>query len=150
MKEQQLKFIASVFRMAVKELYNVMGPESIQTIFRLIGEGQGERIHRVLSKKYKKDNWDPKEYTEKVIKEIIIPTLDEENVNYNIDGNVITIKLRQCPFQRAGMNITNKLYCTYTEGMIETAFKKAVPNSKFSTESLKAERAQNCIFKIKF
>lgn len=32
----QLKFIASMFKMAMEEFNSVMGPETIQTIFRLI------------------------------------------------------------------------------------------------------------------
>ncbi len=149
--ERQLRFISVVFKKAVKELFNVMGPESIQTIFRLIGEGEGQRIKKVLSKKYKKNDWDGKDFTEKVMNDVIIPTLEEGNAEYKIDGNgnEITIKLATCPFRRAGMNITSKLYCTYTEGMIETAFKEAFPNSEFKTEELIAEGKTGCVFKIK-
>ncbi|MHA1301368.1 MAG: methanogen output domain 1-containing protein, partial [Candidatus Helarchaeota archaeon] len=149
MMENQLKFIASVFKMAMKELYNVMGPESIQTIFRLMGESEGERIERVMRKKYKVNKWDAKDYIDKLIKDVIVPTLDRENVEYKIENDEIVIKLGKCPFRRAGMNITNRLYCTYTEGMIETAIRKALGDIDFKTEALKADGSPQCIFKIK-
>ena len=146
--ESQLKFVASLFKMAIKEFHNVMGPESIQTIFRLMGETQGERVERVMRKKYKTDSWTTDEFIPKLVKDLIEPTLGEGNVEYKIDGNEITLSLAVCPFQRAGMSITSKLYCTYTEGMIETAIQKALKNIEFTTKELKASGNKNCVFQI--
>ena len=147
--ESQLKFVAALFKMAIKEIQNVMGPESIQTIFRLMGETQGERIERVMRKKYKTDTWTSDDFIPKLVKDHIEPTLGEWNVEYKIDGNEITLSLAVCPFQRAGISITSKLYCTYTEGMIETAIQKALKNIEFTTEELKASGNKNCVFKVK-
>ena len=149
LREQQLKFIASVFKLAIKELNNVMGPESIQTIFRLIGEAEGERIARVLTKKYKVDKWESNDYLNKMVKDVIIPTLDEENVQFKIENDEFTLKLGKCPFRRSGLAIYDKFYCTYTEGMIETAIKKALGDIEFKTDSLIADKASHCTFKIK-
>ena len=45
---RQLKFIVSMFKLGMEKFDEVMGPESIQTIFRLIGEHQGEEIEKRL------------------------------------------------------------------------------------------------------
>ncbi|GAG64690.1 unnamed protein product, partial [marine sediment metagenome] len=49
----QLKFIASMFRMSMREFNNVMGPETLKTVFRLMGENVGKNIERRLKKKFK-------------------------------------------------------------------------------------------------
>ena len=49
---KQLKFISSMFSMAMDEFDKVMGPETIQTIFRLIGENQGAVVEQRLKEKY--------------------------------------------------------------------------------------------------
>ncbi|NVM54575.1 MAG: hypothetical protein HWN66_12800 [Candidatus Helarchaeota archaeon] len=145
----QLRFIASVFKMAIKEIYNVMGPESVQTVFRLMGEGQGEAIERRLRIKYKTENWTPEQFIEKFVKDVIEPALGEGQAEFEIGSNELTVKIKTCPFKRANMKISDKLYCTYTEGMVEEAFKKALKNIEFKSEQLIADRKPECVFKIK-
>lgn len=144
----QLKFIASVFKMAMKELVNVMGPESVMTVFRLMGEGEGEAYERRLRKKYKVDKWTAEDFVSKLVKDVIEPGLGEGLVDYSVSGNNININFKVCPFRRAGIQISHKLYCTYTEGMIETALKKALGNLTFKTETLIANRDPVCKFNI--
>ncbi len=144
----QLKFIASVFKMAMKELVNVMGPESVMTVYRLMGEGQGEAYERRLRKKYKVDKWTAADFVEKLVKDVIEPGLGEGLVTYKVDGNNVSVSFKVCPFRRAGIQISHKLYCTYTEGMIETALKKALGDIKFKAESLIASRDPSCNFSI--
>ena len=146
---EQLRFVASVFKMAMKELVNVMGPESVQTIFRLMGETQGEAFERRLRRKYKVDKWDAKDFAEKLIKDVIAAGLGEGKANVKVEGDTITLDMQVCPFRRANIKISDKLYCTYTEGMIETAFKKALGNATLKSEALIADRNPACIFKIK-
>ncbi|MHA1263950.1 MAG: methanogen output domain 1-containing protein [Candidatus Helarchaeota archaeon] len=146
---QQLKFIASVFKMAMKELLNVMGPESVQTIFRLIGEGQGEAIERRLRLKYKIEKWTPEQFSEAFIKDVIEPALGENLAEASLTGDEIKIVIKVCPFKRANMKISDKLYCTYTEGMIDEAFKRAFQNIDFKTIESIADRKDTCSFKIK-
>ncbi len=146
---QQLKFIASVFKMAMKELVNVMGPESVQTVFRLMGEEIGKAYERRLRLKYKVDKWKTEEYVDHLLKDIIEPGLGEGLAEYKIDNKEITIIIKVCPFRRAGIKISDKLYCTYTEGMIETALKTALGDIDFKTERLIADKNPDCIFKIK-
>jgi len=145
----QLKFVASVFKMAMKELVNVMGPESVMTVFRLMGEGQGEAFERRLRKKYKVDKWTAEDFVPKLVKDVIEPGLGEGLLEYNVSGGDISISFKVCPFRRAGIQISHKLYCTYTEGMIETALKKALGNITFKTETLIASRDPTCKFNIK-
>jgi predicted ArsR family transcriptional regulator len=147
---EQLKFIVSVFKLTTQEILNVMGPESVQTVFRLMGEHQGEAIERRLRKKYKVDNqWKINDFGEAIVKDVINPSLGEEAATYTINNGELTLKIGICPFERANMKISTKLYCTFTEGMIETAFKKALKNIEFKREALIADRKEQCIFKVK-
>jgi hypothetical protein len=146
---QQLKYIATVFKMALKEILNVMGPESIMTVFRLMGEGQGEAFERRLRRKYKVDKWTAEMFVEKLVKDVIEPGLGEGLAGYSVSGNEITVSFKVCPFKRANMKISDKLYCTYTEGMIETAIKKALGDIEMKTETLIASRDPECLFRIK-
>jgi predicted hydrocarbon binding protein len=147
---QQLKFIASVFKMVIAESNNVMGPETIQTIFRLIGEHQGEAIERRLRLKYKTDNWKPEEFAEHFIKDVVEPALGGDGMaSYKINNDEITVTVKVCPFKAANLKISDHLFCTYTEGMIDQAFKKALKNkSEFMTDHLIADRESECVFKI--
>lgn len=146
---QQLKFIAAVFKMAMKEINNVMGPESVMTVFRLMGEGQGEAIERRLRRKYKTENWKPDEFVEHFVKDVVEPALGDGLAGYEINDGELVVHVKVCPFKRANLKISDKLYCTYTEGMVEEAFKKAFGNIDFKTESLIADRKPECVFKIK-
>lgn len=147
--EGQLKFVASLFKMTIKELDNVMGPESIQAIFRLMGENQGEAVEARMKKKYEIDNWTPEQFADSLIKDVLEPALGEDSVEYKLNDNELIFNVKVCPFRRGGINITNKLYCNYTEGLIETAAKKALQNIEFNSEDSQAKGGPSCIFKIK-
>lgn len=144
----QLKFIASMFQMAMKEFNNVMGPETIQTIFRLIGENQGETIEKRLKEKYKIDKWTPQEVANKLISDVFEPALGEDQVEITLDGDKMDIILKVCPFKKAGIKIDNKFYCTYTEGLIDTIAQKALGNIEFNSQKLRSVDKCNCNFKI--
>ncbi len=147
-EEKQLKFIASMFRMAMEELNNVMGPESLQTIFRLMGERVGERVEKRLKKEYKIKDWKPEQFAEVFVKDILNTAIGEGGAEINFKNNELLVKINVCPFQRAGINISNKFFCTYTEGLIETAAKKALGNLIFKNESLKSNGQSSCNFKL--
>lgn len=144
----QLKFIASMFRMVMKELDNVMGPESIRTIFRLIGERQGESIEKRMKEKFNIDEWTPEKLADKLIQDIFEPALGEGQAEIEVKGDQLVISLGVCPFKRAGIETSNKFYCTYTEGLIETVAKKALGDVSFAIEDLVSEGEPCCTFKI--
>lgn len=144
----QLKFIASMFKMSMDEFNNVMGPESIQTIFRLIGENQGTAIEKRMREKYKVENWTPEKLSELFIQDVFEPAIGEENAEINIEGNEMVMKIKACPFQKAGINIADKFYCTYTEGLIDTVSKLALKNTEFTTEVLQSDGKDCCQFRI--
>ncbi|MHA1652100.1 MAG: methanogen output domain 1-containing protein [Candidatus Helarchaeota archaeon] len=145
---QQLKFIASLFKMIIEESLNVMGPETVQTLFRLIGERQGERVEKRLKTQFKIDKWTPEDFAIKFIKEVIEPALGEGQAEYNKENDDIIINIKICPFQQANIDVSGKLYCTYTQGLVEQAFTKAIGKITFKTEQLIAENKPNCIFRI--
>lgn len=145
----QLKFIASMFQMVMKELDNVMGPESIRTIFRLIGERQGEEIEKRMKEKFNIDDWTPEKFAEKLIKDVFDPALGEGQAEIKIEGNELIISLGVCPFKRAGIDTSNKFYCTYTEGLIETVAGKALGDVNFTSEDLISQGKPCCTFRIK-
>jgi hypothetical protein len=144
----QLKFIATMFHKAMDEFDKVMGKESIQTIFRLMGEGVGVSVEKRLREKYKIDTWTPQSFFEKLLSDVLEPVMGEGGADIDIDGGSINIILKVCPFKRAGIDISNKYYCTYTEGMIETAAKAALKNIDFHTLKLRASDNCDCQFKI--
>ena len=146
---EHLRFIASIFKLTTQEILNVMGPESVQTLFRLIGENQGEAVEKRLRKKYNITDWKLDQFAECLTKDVLSPALGEGQVKYTIENGDLTLKIGVCPFERANMKISDKLYCTYTEGMIETAFKKAMKDIEFKPEALIADKKEQCVFKIK-
>lgn len=138
-----------MFSMAMDEFDNVMGPETIQTIFRLIGERQGETVEKRLREKYNIDKWTPEQFAEKLINDVIDPAVGTGASEIKIDGNELYVTIKDCPFKRAGIEISNKFYCTYTEGLIETAVKKALNNIEFKSLKLRAVDNCDCSFLIK-
>jgi hypothetical protein len=146
---KQLKFISSMFSMAMDEFNNVMGPETIQTIFRLIGERQGEAVEKRLRNKYNINKWTPELFAEKLTKDVIEPAVGTGESEINIKGNEISVVIKDCPFKRAGIKIANKFYCTYTEGLIETIAKKALGAKEFESLELRAVAKCDCKFLLK-
>jgi hypothetical protein len=146
---KQLKFISSMFSMAMDEFDNVMGPETIQTIFRLIGERQGEAVEKRLKEKYGIDKWTPELFAEKLTNDVIDPAVGTGASEVSIDGNELNVTIKDCPFKRAGIKISNKFYCTYTEGLIETAVKQALGNIEFKSLKLRAVDNCDCSFLMK-
>ena len=138
-----------MFSMAMDEFNNVMGPETIQTIFRLIGERQGETVEKRLKEKYNIDKWTPETFAEKLTQDIIDPAVGTGASEIKINGNELTVTIKDCPFKRAGIKISNKFYCTYTEGLIETAVKHALDNIEFKSLKLRAVDNCDCSFLIK-
>ncbi|HUX97967.1 MAG TPA: methanogen output domain 1-containing protein [Candidatus Deferrimicrobium sp.] len=146
---EQLKFIASVFKMVIAESNKVVGPETIQTIFRLIGESQGEAVERRLKEKYKVDNWTLEQFANAFVKDVLEPALGAGQADFKIENNEVTIKIKVCPFKAASMKISDKLYCTYTQGLVDQSFNKALKNIEFESKESIADRNPECIFKIK-
>ena len=144
----QLKFIATMFHKAMAEFDNVMGKESIQTIFRLMGEDVGVSVEKRLREKYNIDSWNPHVFAEKLVSDVLDPVLGEGGAEINLDGNNINVLLKVCPFKKAGIDISNLYYCTYTEGLIETATKTALKNVEFQTLKLRAVDECDCQFKL--
>lgn len=138
----QLKFIASMFRLSMKEISNIMGEESVQVIYRLLGENVGE----LLSKRIKADKDNP--FDKKLLKFVFDPALGEGGAEISQEGNIITVILKVCPFKRAGINISKKYYCNYTEGLIETVAKNTLGDIEFKSEKLRATDKCDCTFKI--
>jgi hypothetical protein len=138
-----------MFHKAMAEFDKVMGKESIQTIFRLMGEEVGVSVEKRLREKYKIDSWTPQILVEKLLSDVLEPVMGEGGAEITLNGNSINVLLKVCPFKRAGIDISNKYYCTYTEGMIETAINSALSNSEFQTLKLRAVDNCDCKFKIK-
>lgn len=138
-----------MFSMAMDEFNNVMGPETIQTIFRLIGERQGEAVEKRLREIYNIDKWTPELFAEKLTHDVIDPAVGTGASEIKLDGNELIVTIKDCPFKRAGIKISNKFYCTYTEGLIETAVKHALENIEFKSLNLRAVDNCDCSFLIK-
>jgi predicted hydrocarbon binding protein len=147
--KDQLKFIASMFKMLLKEADTIMGSESIQTIFRLIGERQGKEVEKRIKEKFNVEKWTSEEFADKFVKDVLDPALGEGQSEVEIKGDEMIVTVNVCPFQRAGIDISSKFFCTYTEGLIDTAAKEALKNTEFKTEELQSSGTECCKFKIK-
>ena len=146
----QLKFIATMFHKAMAEFDKIMGKETIQAIFRLMGEEVGVAVEKRLHEKYNIDKWTPQDFIEKLVADVLDPVLGEGGAEINLDGNKIDVILKVCPFKKAGIDISNTYYCTYTEGMIETAVDNALSNIDFRTLKLRAVDNCDCQFEVEF
>ena len=146
---KQLKFIVSMFKMGMEQFDNVMGPESIQTIFRLIGENQGETIEKQLKQKHKIDNWTKEIFAETLQRDVLDPALGEGQSDIKVENDGLTVVMNVCPFKKAGIDITGKYFCTYTEGLIETVAKHALGDGEFKSVKLRSTDNCDCEFKIK-
>jgi len=140
---KELKFVASMFRMAIAEIDNIMGHESLQTIFRLMGERVGEGVAKRINAK------DPNTFAEKFLKDVLEPALGAGGAEITVGDNEISVIVKVCPFEEAGIDISNKFYCTYTEGLVETAAKESLGKVELVSEKLRAIDKCDCSFKIK-
>jgi len=145
----QLKFIATIFDLSLKEIKDTLGFETLTMIFRRVGETTAESIMKRLEGKYKSE----KEFGEKLLEAYFWPIIGKENAKLSIEGNVITIELLNCPYKKAGFPIKDSsFFCDYTQGLVDVAFKKAFPSKKFDfnppTELLAKEGCKRCFFKI--
>ena len=93
---KQLKFISSMFSIAMDEFNNVMGPESIQTIFRLMGEKVGETVEKRIKEKYKVDSWTPELFADKFVSDVLEPAMGEGEAEISINGNELNVILKLC------------------------------------------------------
>ena len=139
---KQMKFIASMFRMAIKEIDTIMGAESLQTIFRLMGEGVGESIAKRINAKT------PEEFATKLQKDVLEPALGTGMAEVIVDGNEIKVLLKACAFESARIDISNTFYCSYTEGLIETAAKQSLGDINFKSLKLRAVDKCDCSFNV--
>ena len=145
----QLKFISSMFNMAMVEFNNVMGPETIQTIFRLIGERQGEVVEQRWREGDGITNWTPELLAKKISTDLIDVAVGEGSSDITVNGNEMKVVIKDCPFKQAGIKIGDKFYCTYTEGLIDTISKKALGNTEFKSLKLRSVDNCDCEFTIK-
>ena len=83
-----------------------------------------------------------------LIKDVFEPAIGKENADIQIQGNLITLTIKACPFKKAGIKIEDKFYCTYTEGLIDTVSKIALKNTEFKTEQLQSNGNDCCKFRI--
>ena len=147
---EQLKFLASMFKMCMSEFDMVMGPETIMTIFRLIGERQGEAIEKRMREKFNVKEWTPSDFANYIVKDVFEPALGEGGAEVIVSSdNELIIKFKICPFEKAGIDISKKFYCTYTEGLTENSAKKAFGDAEIISEDLKSNGAPICTIKIK-
>lgn len=146
---KKLKFISSIFKMSINEMNNIMGPETIKTVYRLIGERIGEGVAGRIAKKFNISDFTPENFSEALLKDVLEPVLGAGGAELTPEGGNIRVKLNVCPFEKADMDIAHKFYCNYTEGLIETAAKKAFGNAELETITLKADGKSCCEFLIR-
>lgn len=144
----QLKFISSIFNLALHEIEETLGFETLTMIFRRVGEASGENIAKRLQGTYSS----VEEFMNLVMENTIAPIIGKGKGSYSVEGDKITVILEACPYKKAGgFPIEEmKFFCHYTEGMLETAIKTGFPdkNYEFKTDELISDACQNCKFSI--
>ena len=146
---KKLKFISSVFKMSILEMNNIMGPETIKTVYRLIGERIGNNVVDRMKSKFNISEWTPENFSEALAKDVLEPVLGEGGAELTAEGGNVRVKLNVCPFEKADMDISHLFYCTYTEGLLETAAIKAFGKAELEEITLKAKGKPCCEFIIK-
>ena len=130
-----------MFSMAMDEFNNVMGPETIQTIFRLIGERQAKEICKRLKDKYKED-WTLEKLGDVIVNNVINPAVGVGKSEFKINDGKMTITIKACPFKSAGIKISNQFYCQYTEGLIFSIAEILL--GKINLDMIKLRAIDNC------
>lgn len=143
---KQLKFIANIFQMSLKEIKETLGFETLTMIFRRVGEAAAEDITKNFKGRYNT----VEEFGELLIKEVIEPIIGENNGKLVVDNDKIIIRLKACPYKTAGRFPIKDMefFCHYTEGLFDTALKLAFPDKTFMIEpkELIAEGCSECVF----
>lgn len=142
------RFITRVFALLMSRLDAIAGRETIRTVFRLVGESVGERVEARLREKYGVNSWSLERFVELLARDVIAPVVGEDNVSFNVSGDVAKVTFTVCPFEKLNFDIKSKFYCTYTHGVIEEAARKALGDVNVEAESLKSEKADRCTFRV--
>ncbi|MBD3351449.1 MAG: hypothetical protein GF364_08175 [Candidatus Lokiarchaeota archaeon] len=141
---KQLKFIASIFNLALEEIQDTLGFETLTMIFRRVGEVSGKKIAERFNGQY--NNID--EFGKLLIDFVINPVIGEGKGHISKEGDNLIVKLDACPYKKAGgFPIEDmRFFCHYTEGMIDTAIKTAFPDDEFKTtpDKLIASGCEHC------
>jgi len=87
----QLKFIANIFNMSLKEIKDTLGFETLTMIFRRVGEASAENIVKRFTGQYKT----PEEFCGLLIKNVIEPVIGSNMGSAVVDGNNIKISLKE-------------------------------------------------------
>ena len=143
---KQLKFIANIFQMSLKEIEETLGFETLTMIFRRVGETTGEDIVKRFEGRYSNLT----EFCNLLVAHVIEPVIGEGKGHVKIDEKNIYIELDACPYKKSGGFPIQKMgfFCHYTEGMFDTALKLAYPEKNFYLEpkDLIATGCKSCIF----
>lgn len=144
----QLKFISSIFNLALNEIEETLGFETLTMIFRRVGEASGENIAQRFKGRYSNIG----DFMKLVMENSINPVIGEGKGSFTVDGENISVSLAACPYKQAGgFPIEDmKFFCHYTEGMLERAVQEAFPDKNYilKTEELISDACQNCKFLI--
>ncbi|MBD3351451.1 MAG: hypothetical protein GF364_08185 [Candidatus Lokiarchaeota archaeon] len=145
---KQLKFIASIFNLALNEIQDTLGFETLTMIFRRVGEASGLSI----AEKFKGRYTTIKDFGNALIRYVINPIIGDGKSQLIEEGDKIIFKLDACPYKKAGGFPIQDMsfFCHYTEGMIDTAIKTAFPDLNYQTNPAKliANGCEHCKFVI--
>ena len=108
---KQLKFIANIFQMSLKEIEETLGFETLTMIFRRVGESTGEEVVKRFEGKYKNLN----EFCDLLVAHVIEPVIGETKGRIKIEGQNINIELDACPYKKSGGFPIQKMsfFCHY-------------------------------------
>ncbi len=146
---KQLKFIANIFNMSLKEIQDTLGFETLTMIFRRVGEAAAENIVKRLKGRYNSIE----EFGNLIIKNVIEPVLGQGEGSISVSDKTITLVLNECPYKKSGRFPIKDMafFCHYTEGLFDQAFKLAFPENTVFTQPgglISSGECKNCTFNI--
>jgi predicted hydrocarbon binding protein len=143
-------FSGNIFKNVIARLEETMGSGTIRAVFRLVGTDLGKRAAERIKSSKNISKCTLGDFAKTFVDEVIAPVTGSDGVTLkNSSPNEVEIDILVCPFEKMGFDISNKFYCTYTEGLIGRVFEEKLgKETSIKIKSLKSNGGGKCSFLI--
>lgn len=150
MEDRNAKFSFTIFKNVISRLEETMGDGTIRAVFRLVGKDLGKNAAKRINGNKDTSQCTLSEFANIFVKEVISPVTGSDGVTIKDSSrDEVELEIHVCPFEEMGFDISNKFYCTYTEGLIEKVFEEKLGKEPtIKIKSLKSNGGDKCSFLI--
>jgi predicted hydrocarbon binding protein len=143
-------FSGTIFKNVIARLEETMGADTIRAVFRLVGTNLGKKAAERIRGSQNTSKSTLGEFAKAFVDEVIAPVTGSDGVTLkNLSPNEVEIDILVCPFEKMDFDISNKFYCTYTEGLIGRVFEEKLgKETSIKIKSLKSDGDDKCSFLI--